>query len=97
MPNFRKKLVIIEAIHYRGEQDKHLVREFVTTPIDEVGVGPDGHRGLHVETPEGWLHVSPGDWIIKGVHSGSFYPCKPDVFEAAYEAVEDPQTGGVDA
>ena len=29
-----------------------------------------------------------GDWIIKGV-KGEFYPCKPDIFEATYEPVED--------
>lgn len=27
-----------------------------------------------------------GDYIIKGV-KGEFYPCKPDIFEATYEAV----------
>lgn len=29
----------------------------------------------------------PGDWIIKGV-KGEFYPCKPDIFAATYEAAE---------
>ena len=38
-----------------------------------------------IKTLEGWLTVSPGDWIIKGV-KGEFYPCKPDIFEEA-EAV----------
>jgi hypothetical protein len=28
-----------------------------------------------------------GDWIIKGV-KGEVYPCKPDIFEATYEATE---------
>jgi len=39
-----------------------------------------------VKTLEGWLEVSPFDWIIKGV-KGEFYPCKPDIFEATYEKV----------
>jgi hypothetical protein len=29
-----------------------------------------------------------GDWIIRGVQ-GELYPCKPDIFEATYEPVED--------
>ena len=29
-----------------------------------------------------------GDWIIKGVN-GEYYPCKPDIFERIYNAVED--------
>jgi hypothetical protein len=33
------------------------------------------------------VQVHPGDWIITGV-KGEKYPCKPDIFEATYEAVE---------
>ena len=33
-----------------------------------------------------WLPLAPGDWVIRGVQ-GEFYPCKPDIFEATYEAV----------
>lgn len=33
------------------------------------------------------MKAMPGDYIIKGVH-GEFYPCKPDIFEQTYEAVE---------
>jgi hypothetical protein len=35
-----------------------------------------------------WLPLAPGDWIVKGV-KGEFYPCKPDIFEATYEAVTE--------
>ncbi|MDR3081611.1 MAG: hypothetical protein LBV60_11920 [Streptomyces sp.] len=41
-----------------------------------------------IDTLEGGHTVCPGDWIIKGVQ-GEFYPCKPDVFAATYEAVTD--------
>ena len=37
-----------------------------------------------VETLEGPLMVSDGDWIITGV-KGEKYPVKPDVFDATYE------------
>lgn len=40
-----------------------------------------------IRTLEGWHEVTEGDWIIKGV-AGEFYPCKPDIFEATYEKVE---------
>lgn len=42
---------------------------------------------LIIRTLEGDMRVEPGDWIIKGV-AGEFYPCKPDIFEQTYEAVE---------
>jgi len=44
-------------------------------------------RGLAIETLEGLMFANPGDWIIRGVQ-GEFYPCKPDIFAATYEAVE---------
>jgi len=53
-----------------------------------------GHCGktMHVH---GWIDtggdgwdVCPGDWIITGL-TGKHYPCKPDIFEKTYEAVED--------
>ena len=42
----------------------------------------------YIETLEGPLHVSRGDWIITGI-KGERYPCKPDIFYATYEPVED--------
>lgn len=46
---------------------------------------PDLRNWGIVETPEGNMTVSPGDWIITGV-KGETYPCKPDIFEETYEA-----------
>lgn len=45
-------------------------------------------RGIFVPTLEGNLFADPDDWIIRGV-KGEFYPCKPDIFAATYEKVED--------
>jgi hypothetical protein len=40
-----------------------------------------------ISTLEGVMEASKGDWIIRGI-SGEIYPCKPDIFEATYEAIE---------
>ena len=40
-----------------------------------------------IETLEGGMTVSDGDYIIEGV-DGEFYPCKPDIFEKTYEVIE---------
>jgi len=42
----------------------------------------------YIETLEGKMIVSSGDWIITGI-KGEKYPCKPDIFEATYELVEE--------
>jgi hypothetical protein len=39
---------------------------------------------LSINTLEGKMWASEGDWIIRGV-KGEFYPCKPDIFAATYE------------
>lgn len=49
--------------------------------------GKTHHVHGWVDTLEQGHRVCPGDWIITGV-KGERYPCKPDIFEATYEAVE---------
>lgn len=46
----------------------------------------DTPHSIVIRTLEGDMYASVGDWIIRGVQ-GEFYPCKPDVFAATYEAV----------
>jgi hypothetical protein len=45
-------------------------------------------EGERVHTLEGVMTASKGDYIIEGV-KGEQYPCKPDIFAATYEQVED--------
>jgi len=86
MPRFRKKPVVIDAIQY--DEGVHNA----TSLRDEWGLCWDHThatymvRTPHIHTLEGLHHVNHGDWIIKGVE-GEFYPCKPRIFDATYEAV----------
>lgn len=41
---------------------------------------------MDIETLEGTMHASVGDYIITGV-DGEQYPCKPDIFEKTYDPV----------
>lgn len=41
-----------------------------------------------ISTLEGYMIARPGDWIIKGVKE-EIYPCKPEIFDMTYEAVEE--------
>jgi hypothetical protein len=41
---------------------------------------------IEIETLEGMMKASFGDYIIKGI-KGEFYPCKHDIFIATYEEV----------
>lgn len=83
MPKFRKKPVIIEAILYDGTvEDVVEFAGFKNTHMDY-----DSSK-LYIKTLEGHMLVSHGDYVIKGVQ-GEFYPCKPDIFKATYEKVEE--------
>jgi hypothetical protein len=75
---YRKKPVVIEAEQW-----------FEDKQIDGVvhGLIDLGTAAFYIETLEGRMVVSPGDWIITGV-VGEKYPCKPHIFAATYEPVE---------
>ena len=85
---FRKKPVVIEAEQYDGSNGWFIRqwsgREVYESPVLEPTESNPGGSYMQVETLEGVMIASPGDWIIKGV-AGEFYPCKPDIFEATYE------------
>ena len=83
MTKFRKRPEIIEAIQWTGRNWKSLDRFIGFKTRHELF--ECGHI-IVVKTLEGNRDALPGDWIIKGV-KGELYPCKPDIFEATYEAV----------
>ena len=82
---YRKKPVIIEAIQLKDLDTLTLmlIQEFVGLANDKVLAVSDG---VLINTLEGTMKASIGDFIIKGVQ-GEFYPCKPDIFEKTYEKV----------
>ena len=91
---YRKKPVAIEAIRYDGT-NAAAIQSWAhrgLPPEASAIVIPNGygitHAPLSIRTLEGMMTANPGDWIIRGV-KGEFYPCKPDIFEATYEPVEE--------
>lgn len=78
---YRKKPVVIDAWRFDGSYEAAV--PFMAMS-DEIGWRDDGK--LSIGTLEGEMLADAGDWIIKGV-KGELYPCKPDIFEATYEAV----------
>ena len=43
---------------------------------------------MDIETLEGVMHASIGDYIVTGIR-GEIYPVKPDIFEKLYEEVKE--------
>jgi hypothetical protein len=92
MAQYRKKPVVIDAIQWRGP----IIDADYLTSFDRWMVvhrdskAPKVPRyvgeSVVIQTLEGPMTASPGDWIICGVQ-GELYPCKPDIFAATYEQV----------
>lgn len=80
---YRKKPVVIEArqVHTDDYDEMCAIVGWCDgTAIDEGGV-------IAIDTLEGRMIAQGLDYIIKGV-KGEFYPCKPDIFAATYEATD---------
>lgn len=80
---YRKKPVVVEVFQWLnkppfpvGFEKLHSLARI--TPDDK----------LEIQTLEGPITASDGDWIIKGVVN-EFYPCKSDIFEKTYEKVNE--------
>ena len=79
---FRKKPVEIEAVQWKGNNWTEVY--FFCKDPKIMGWSDNT---LSIETLEGKMTASLGDWIIRGI-KGEFYPCKPDIFEETYEEVK---------
>ena len=78
---YKKKPVVVEAIKY--------TKESYGESVDFCGKSFYGclDDNIIIETLEGKMKASLGDYIIKGV-KGDIYPCKPDILEMTYDEVK---------
>lgn len=100
MARYRKLPVVVDADLYEpGMEDGYEVfNKYSIDPLEEPFC-IDKETFSTIKTPldvlcpliktlEGWMKISPGDYIITGV-AGERYPCKPDIFARTYEVVVD--------
>ena len=83
---YRSKPIVIEAIEYRREHNIHEVMNFFGNENGKTFVYDPNDNEYYIETLEGRMKCSKGDWIIRGTR-GEYYPCKSDVFQTKYEQV----------
>ncbi|MGL5549256.1 MAG: hypothetical protein ACRDD4_06140 [Culicoidibacterales bacterium] len=78
---WRKKPVIVEAFRLYHEAFPEWIWEASDNGVVELRT-----KDVVIKTLEGDMLANTGDYIIKGVR-GEIYPCKADIFEETYEAV----------
>lgn len=78
------KIIPVEAIQVtKGNREE--VREFALFQRIVFGYGTIKHS---IETLEGKMRFSDGDYIIKN-QTGECYVCRKDIFEKTYKEVEE--------
>ena len=92
MSKYRKKPVVIEAVLVRhalkaAKENWKDLPAWLIAEYDKGGL-VFVHDYISIPTLEGVMKAEINDWIIRGV-KGELYPCKPDIFEATYEPVDD--------
>jgi hypothetical protein len=82
MRKYVKKPMVVETVQWTGDN----TTEVLTFCSDCYTYQKDTKAQLRINTLEGTMKASIGDYVIKGI-IGEFYACKPDVFEQTYEEV----------
>ena len=87
---YRKKPVVIDAVLLVDDNAGQIV-EWITSQGGRAVMrgGPKGgslKATVIINTLEGQHRADVGDYVIRGV-AGEFYPCKPDIFRATYDAL----------
>lgn len=82
---YRKKPVVVDAIEYQREKNLSEVEQFVSDGSLQYD---NASNNFGINTLEGFMVCSLGDYIIKGVN-GEFYPCKANIFHKTYDLVKE--------
>ena len=82
---YRKKPVEIDAVQWVSDNIEQVYEMLGDNLIIDTDEDEDEVKHF-INTLEGKMEMSWGDYIIKGV-KGEFYPCKPDIFEMTYEKI----------
>lgn len=83
---YRKKPIEVEAMLFDGTNGIEVVAWMGKAMAGHVKSYLNASSSVSIETLEGVMRASAGDYVIRGV-KGEFYPCKPDIFNATYEEV----------
>ena len=78
--DYQKRPVKIKAIQWTDNNSLEEIEKLSNHNILHKG------QSLFIETLEGVMEATKGDYIIRGVQ-GEIYPCKPDIFAQTYEAI----------
>lgn len=91
MTKYRKKPVFVEAVVW--DESRDTLSELSDRGLITMSYGghrdrPDWVTDLRIKTSDGSTRIAKGEYIVKGPR-GEFYRCRPDIFMANHEAVDE--------
>ena len=84
MRRYVKKPIEVEAVQWTGN-NRPEIWDFCSLCYFNTDM-ESGELKLIIQTLEGNMGASIGDFIIKGI-KGEFYACKEDIFKLTYDEV----------
>lgn len=82
MAKYRKKPVIVDVV---GQWDETINPDF----YEAVFWDTYSKRFYVITIHSQKAYIEKGDWIIAEPDGKHYYPCRPDIFAQAYEAVDE--------
>ena len=79
-----KKPVTIEAVQLTDDNHSEIIQWLSSYNVESYTLKSTDPSELYIETLEGVMKASIGDYIIKGVKD-EFYPCREDIFKMTYD------------
>lgn len=76
-----------ECVLWDGNNIEDIVK-FTGKSENELRRHPAGDHILLIETLEGTMSVTPGNYIIKGIR-GEFYPCESSILKESYKFIDE--------
>lgn len=87
MAFFVKRPVRVQAIQWTPNDNDDEMRLLLGDDLLYFQHEADQAFRMAIQTLEGPMYASPGDWIIEGIR-GEHYACKPDIFAETYVGAE---------
>ena len=82
----KKKPVEVEYIQYNGDENRQAICSWTDGKAHSFYDEVNFDIIFGIDTLEGTLVVSKGDYVVKGVQ-GEFYAVKPDIFKQTYDFI----------
>ncbi len=91
MGRYKKRPIVVEARQFFYDHPMMVGVQYPPLSAD----GRTWNGDAWVVTIHGQkAYLANGDWVITEPDGEHYYPCKPDIFEATYEPVEDRGNSG---